>query len=307
MGEVETQPVVVHRRAGLFDMVAEHLLERSLEQVGGGVVEGGVGAAIRHHQVNQGTDREPALDQLALVEDQPLHRGHGFFNDKTAARPGDLALVADLTAGFGVKGCLRAQDAQRLAGLGLVDQLSGRVDNALHRGHPAGGTVADELGLPALVGQFDQAGLEVVDIAALPGLARLLPLLVHGPGKAGLVKGDPLLDGDIADNVHRKTEGVVELENELAGDHRLVALGLLQVADLLVEPVETVIKRLAEALLLVGHHLGEQVAGVVQVRVGGLVRTARWTVGHCRPRPSCPLSRHGREGQGRQGQVRAGS
>ena len=270
MGEVKAQTVMVHRRAGLFDMVTEHLFERGLEQVGGGVIEGGVGAAIRHHQVDLGADGESALDQLSLVENQPLHRGHGLFDDKTAARPGDLALVADLAAGFGVKRCLVAQDAQGLAGLGLVDQLSGRVDDALHRGHPAGGSVADEPGPSALVGQFDQAGLEVIDIAALPGLARLLPLLVHGPGKAGLVKGDPLLDGNVADDVHREAVGVVELEDELAGDHRLVAPGLLQVADLLVEPVETVIERLAEALLLVGHHLGEQVAGVVQVRVGGL-------------------------------------
>ncbi len=55
MGEIKTQTVRSHQRAGLFDMIAQHLPQGRMQQMGGAVVGFGIIRRLRCLQPTSST------------------------------------------------------------------------------------------------------------------------------------------------------------------------------------------------------------------------------------------------------------
>ena len=71
MGEIEAQPVGRDQRALLRDMVAEHLAQRLVQQMGGGMVGADRGAArVIDLQLERRADRERALLDLDVMDEE---------------------------------------------------------------------------------------------------------------------------------------------------------------------------------------------------------------------------------------------
>ena len=108
VGEVEAGALRIHQRALLRDMVAQHVAQRRVQEVGGGVVAGAGGARV---QIDGGghavADGQAAAGQLALVAE---YRGLDLLGVVDVEQRADAALqrnladVADLAAAFGVEG-----------------------------------------------------------------------------------------------------------------------------------------------------------------------------------------------------------
>ena len=121
VGEVEADPLAVDHLALLGDVLAQHVAQRRVQQMGGGVVGAGGDPA-------RGVDRQPralALGQPALgdlqgVDVQVAGLLLGVEHAAAAALPLDLAGVAGLAAALGVEGGGVEQDLDGLAGLGGV-------------------------------------------------------------------------------------------------------------------------------------------------------------------------------------------
>ena len=100
MAEVEAQPIGRHHRAGLLHVRAEHLAQRPVQDVGGGVV---AADAVAAHGVDRGfhlvADLDRAAADHALVHDhrtghavaRVLHVEHGAVDLRDPARVADLA------------------------------------------------------------------------------------------------------------------------------------------------------------------------------------------------------------------------
>ena len=106
VAEVEAQPVGRHERALLLHVVAEHLAQRPVQEVGGGVVAAD-GVAARRRRSRRSTSWpgvDLALDDARHVAVQAGQRRTAVSS--TSARAGvgrDRAGVADLAAGLGVE------------------------------------------------------------------------------------------------------------------------------------------------------------------------------------------------------------
>ena len=117
--EVEAQPVGRDQRALLRDVRAQHLAQRLVQQVGGGVVGArGRAARVIDDQLDGVARLERALLDRADMHEQVaqllLRVGDA---EQRALRPLDDALVADLAAGLAVERRLVEHERRLLAGL----------------------------------------------------------------------------------------------------------------------------------------------------------------------------------------------
>ena len=128
--------------------------------------------------------------------------------------------------------------ADRRLGVGrlVADELGGKAGLARQRGGPLTQPVAAPL-------------------AAGP-LARPRALVVHQRLEAGLVDAEPMLGDDLERQVDREAVGVVQQERVGGGDSLVVVLARL--GDQLVQALETLLQRAAEALLLGGQPAADQ-------------------------------------------------
>ena len=138
VGEVEAELVGPHGRAGLRDVVAEHLAERRLEQMRGRVVR---------HRREADAPRDDRADAIAggealAAKDERLVAVEPVRVDELGPRPGvvvalDPALVGDLAAARGVE--------RRLPQLREERAVAELLERAELREH-VGLLVADEVG-----------------------------------------------------------------------------------------------------------------------------------------------------------------
>ena len=243
VAEVEAEPVGRDERARLLHVRPQHLSQRPVQQVGGGVVapDGFASAGVdAGHRLLAGSDL--TFHDTDAVTYQARHGVGGVDDLGRAGVAGDRARVADLAARLGVE---RSPVEEHLV--------------ADDRQHPALGlvvAVADELGgaelgedLPVGVHRFGRRP------RLLASVASPAPLLLHG----GL---EALEVGELARQLEREPVGVVELEHHVAGEH------LRTLGQLLLEDGGARAQRLAEALLLPAHDAHDEVAVAGQVGVG---------------------------------------
>ena len=112
----EAQPVGSYQRTGLAHVQAEHLPERGVQQVGGGMVAGGVfasdGIDVGVHGL---AEADGATGDLAEVDDQAGHDLLGVGDGYPTAVARDVSGVADLATAFGVERGLEQDDLDVLA------------------------------------------------------------------------------------------------------------------------------------------------------------------------------------------------
>ena len=140
VGEVEAQLVGAHRRAGLVDVVAEHVAERPVQQMRGRVV------GRRREPHAPGHDRRARGRRRRSPRPRTGAPGRPRAGRRRAASPAsrssldDLAGVADLAAALRVE--------RRLAQLGEEEAVAELLERA-DLGEHLGLLPADELGLEA--------------------------------------------------------------------------------------------------------------------------------------------------------------
>ena len=213
LGVVEAQVVGRDERAGLADVFAEHVAEGGVEQVGGGVVAGRVGAS---GAVDLGldlvADGELSGGDFADVGDH-VAEGAGLGDFELRAVGGDGAGVADLAAAFGVEGRGVEDDADLVAGRGVGDRLAVADD----RGDLGAGCDLVVAGEGRGEVQLSEGGgLGVA--AEFGGLACAVLLIGEGGLESLDVEGQACGFGDCLSQFAGDAVGVVEDERFLAGD-----------------------------------------------------------------------------------------
>ena len=223
-------------------MVAQHLLQGIVEQVGGGVV-GGTGLT----QVGVDTGHELGLHVLG----QRLHDVHALV--VLALGVGDLdglvlahqhATVAYLTANLAIEGGV--VEHQLVVGGLLLGHLAVAQDVAAVFGE----VVAHKL-LLAL------AQLHPVGVLDCGGIAGAGLLFLHLLGKLLLVDGVAMLAADELGEVERESVGVEQAEGLHAVEHGL-AVGH-QFVHGAIEQVDALVEGAQERLFLFFHHAADEV------------------------------------------------
>ena len=269
VGEVKAQLVGLHQGAGLVHVVAQHLPQHRVQQVGGGV---GAHDGLAAGHVDGGghgvAQLEHAAGHLAVVHILAalvlLHVGD---LEHAAVGGGEHALVAHLAAHLGVEGGLVQHHNALYAGHQLLGLLV-----LHHQGHHAGAVdggvvVAHKLGLGHVLAELHAGPAQVAQ--SLPGLPGPLALLLHQLVERLLVQGHALLLHHLQGQVHGEAVGVVQFEGVLAGEHLLPLL--LVLGEHVVENPQAAVDGLGEVLLLHPDDLGDIVLALPQLRVVALV------------------------------------
>src|ERR1039457_2875074 len=150
----------------------------------------------------------------------PLHRvvAPSHFGDNGIVIVGvKPSAIADLPAGFGVEGRVIKNDLTGVPGFEFLRALTALDDSQHFAIVGARLAIAFEVGFrELLVGKI--GGLLG---CAFPGGTSALALLSHGALEASLVKLNALIARRILHEVEWHTKGVIQLERNFAGEHRL--------------------------------------------------------------------------------------
>src|SRR5690606_11455355 len=236
VAEVETQALTVDQRALLLHMLAQHLAQRGVQQVGGGMVALGRGThAVIDHGANGGAAVQAAAADHPMVQVGAAGLG-GIAYVETHAGAFQVTGIAHLPAGFGIEGGLVQQYRARLAFVQAVDLGTVPVQRQdLRRAHGRGAAVKAGLAI-----DLDQL---VVIQAELAGRAGALALGRHGGLEAGFVDGQVALTGDITRQVHGEAVGVVQFEDHVTGN-----LAALELRQILLKDAQALLQRLGKLL-----------------------------------------------------------
>ena len=246
MREVKAQVLGRHQRASLGDMLAQDLLKRSVEQVGGGVVAAQETTALGVERGGHGsTDGQCALGNVGDVSIQAVVV-LGIGNGQRNALGGKLAGVTLLAAHLGVERGAVENNLDILARSGGLDGLA-----VAHDGNNLGAydrivVIAVELSRGDLVGKFDPHVVEAAPGVALGIGAGAGLLVLHAGGEAVHVDVVASGAGDLDGQVDGETKGVVQLKGNVARKDSTLGKrgqGLVQVDA-------TVVERRGETLLL---------------------------------------------------------
>ncbi len=237
-------------------MRAQHFPQRLVHQVGGAVVAHGLRAALHVHLGDEAVAHvDAAFDDAAVVAEHVGLDLDGVFHQHARGGVAQLAGVAHLAAALGVERRLVEHNHGVVAGGGRGHRAAVHVDaDDLHRlQHQL--LVAVELRGRAAVAQ----ALRHLELARFAGA---LLLLFEQRVEARLVDAHAALAADVAGEVDREAEGVVQLERGLAVD-LLRAGGQRGLEDL-----HAVGDGLEEALFFLLQHLGDARLGLAQLGVG---------------------------------------
>ena len=205
LGVIEAQMIRRDQRAGLAHVVAQHLTQRGVQQMGRGVVARRVvAAAALHNGLHAIADGDLArADRADMRDDVAVGAGIGDLDLRGvgADQPG----VADLPAALWVERSRAQHDADALAWSGAPDRLA-VADDRRDLAARAGPLVAAEFRHDVELGE--DFGLLVSPELSLP--ARLFLLVNEDDLEAVRVDAQIRLAGDLGDQVKRHAIGVVQ-------------------------------------------------------------------------------------------------
>src|SRR5580704_1956385 len=275
--EVEAQPIGRDQRAFLRDVVAEHVLERVVEQVRGRVVRADpLAARVVDVELDLVADAQrPGLD----LADQHVHvagRLLGLVDADFRTGAEHDAGVADLAAGLAVERRLVERECDGRARGGFVDALA--VDNdRLQRAFTgdAATFVARELRRAELARELLEHGLDrrIVDRELALRAGRFELGL-----EAGFVDRDAALLGDDLREIGREAERVVHREDARPG----IRLAAAELAELAFETLEATRQRRAKPRLFFARDVLDHRTALAQlgIRLGHHVDDLVADVGH---------------------------
>ena len=142
--EVEAQSIEIHQGTGLADPRIHHLLERSLEKVGGGVIRLSPAPAGAIHLSCHGlTQGELTAFHTTGMHEHITATAHGI-NPHDEVRAGQQPAIAHLATAFSVEGCGVEHHLNRITSL----RVGGRFA-VHHKRLDAGGVVESHIPLEA--------------------------------------------------------------------------------------------------------------------------------------------------------------
>ena len=268
VSKVEAQAIRLHQRASLMHMVAQHLHQRRVQQMGGAVGAADGGAAVgvdgRRHTVAHG---HAAAEQLAVVHELAALVLLHIADHELHAVAGDHAVVGHLTAHFGVEGGLVQHQDGLHTGHDLVHQLALGHDTQHLRAVYRVAVIAHELCGRHVLAELHAGPAQVAQ--RLAGFAGTLLLLGHQGLEGILVHSHALLGGHLGRQVDGEAERIVQLKGVSAGEHRLALL--LVGGQHLVIDADAAVDGAGEVLLLGANDLGDVALLFLQVGVLPLV------------------------------------
>ena len=242
VAEVETQALTVDQRAFLLDVIAQHLTQRGVQQVGRGVVQrGGLAHAGLGFGLDAGADTQAALGHHTVVQEGAAGLG-GVAHVETHASTFQVAAVADLATGLSVERGLIQHHHALFAFGEAVDRSTG-LEQGNDLAAAAGAFVTEEAGVAI---NLDQG---VVVHAEGAGGTGALTLRFHFTLEALFVHRQLALAGDVGSQVDREAVGVVQLEHHIARDYRA-----LQAGQILLENLQALLQGLGELLFFGFQH-----------------------------------------------------
>src|SRR5712692_1381261 len=245
-------------------MVAEHLAERLVQEMGGRVVAPNLAAASVIDFKRKCRSRlQRAFLQLAEMREEVarLLLRVGDTEARTLARKNSV--VADLAAALAVERRLIEDHRTRLALLERADFLAIAHEC---RDHALGtlGFVAEKLAGAGFFAQRKPHRLGGGVARARPGGARLFALALHRARERLRVDLDAARPERVLGEIERKAVGVVELEGGLAGKLRPACNAFA----LLFEQSEPARERFAKPRLLQLQRLADQRLGAHEFGIG---------------------------------------
>ena len=267
VGEVEVGDLRILIGACLMDMVAQHLTQGSLQQVGRGVVAAdGHPVFLVHLSVQVVAHLDDAALQHAGVDVVALGGLFHVQHTQAALGAGQQAVVRHLTAHLSVEGGL-VQNHQHtvlcllIGGNGIGQGLL--VAQGNHNAGVVQGLIAGkDSGLNGQAAEQVLAPAGDVLLQAL-GTGALL-LLLHLSMEAVLVDLNALLGSDLLGQVEGEAEGIVQLEHVQTLEQVLVCL--FQAVDHVVQDVHTGIDGAGKVCLLGADDLLD--IGIVLTQLG---------------------------------------
>ena len=250
VAEVEAKSVGTDIGTLLLHVLAQHLTQRVVKDVGGGVVAPDRRTSV---VVDGGGDDLARLEAAGagdLVDMDSRYAIPGVGDIDGDAATGDRARVADLAAGLRVE-----RGAVKHEGV-VVDIQDGGLGGGL--------VAAGEVGLAVLVDEC----CEVTGIAGGCDLASLLGealLFGHRGSEAVFVDLDTAFAGDLLGDLEWETVGVVQQEGDVAGECRTVGKSV----ELFVEDRLPLAKGLAEANFFAIDDLAHELVVGGEIRVVG--------------------------------------
>ena len=264
MREVEPKAIGGDQRTLLCHVIAQHLAQRLVQQVGRRVIGANVGAAgMIDGELERAADTQRAFfDRYTVAEH--VARELACVGD---ARGEPIRMhdadVADLAAGLRVERGLVENDDAALAGGETFDLLAVAHDR-LYDALGILGFVAEEIGRTGLFAQREPDRIGLGLARAGPRRARHLALAFHRGVERLDVDIDAAGSKRILGQVERKPVGVVERERDVALEPRAAAERL----GLFIEDRKPALERLAKAPLLELERFGDQRLGAHQFRIG---------------------------------------
>ncbi|MNU71875.1 hypothetical protein D3C71_613170 [compost metagenome] len=264
MRNVEAQALGRDQRTLLGDVRAEHLAQRLVQQVGGGVVGAQTRTTVMiDRQLHGFVELQSTLGNGAQMHEQAFALFLGVGNGKGAIVAGDHAGIAHLATGLAIKRCLVDDDLYRLALGGAVHRLA-VLDDRLNDAFGGFSIVTEEFGRAELFLQFEPDGFGRLVAGAGPVRASFRLLALHGVGEAGNIDADLTGAQRILRQIERETIGVVKLEGGFAVQH----VALVQGRGGVGEKRQAAFQGLAETGFLKLQRFGNQRLGANQFRIG---------------------------------------
>ena len=261
VAEVKAAAVLIIVGACLVNVVAQHLTQRQLKQMAGGVVGHDAAAALLVYLCRYGIfGGQAACGHGADVHKVTLVVLLGVFDGEDILSVDHHTGIADLTARLPIEGGRVHNQGRLLSFLHAVGKAAVADDGKdVCRLLQSG--VTGELGRSHRC-QVDAVGAPAADVLARFSCAD--PLLVHQTGKFFLVDGDVLLCQDFAGQINRETKGIVQTKGILAAEYAAFSV---KGSHHLLKLLHTLVDGLLEALLFRLDDLHDVVLIFTQFRV----------------------------------------
>ncbi len=265
MRKVKAQTVRRHQRSLLLHMIAQHQLQRLLQQMGRAVIPAGIRAPCAVHLQGHQISR---LDQAGIHMSHMAHLAaqepDGVFHNEHRIAAEDRSLISLLPAHGGIKRRLFHEDGTHLAFRQSFRQFRIRRQHR-HLRRLLQTVIAHELRRHGGVDLIIDRGIRAHVIGHLMGLLRQTPLLFHTRPEAVLIDIITFFLQDLFCQIQRESIGIVQFKCIRAGQglfpRRLH--GLFQLS----QDAQSLINGPVELVLFLRQHLENKVSLLLQLRI----------------------------------------
>ncbi len=265
MAEVEAETIGFDERSFLGDVRAKHIAQRRMQQVRRRVIGANLLAALMvDFELGPVADLDRALGQAPDMRMQAAGLLQRVIDREFGAvRKPDDAMIASLTAAFGVKGRAVEHERARLALRHGMAFLAVRDDRG-ERPFAVLSAIAEEfIAARALKDRMPDGGI-VSAFITHPAFAAFLALTLHRLVESGGIHFEPAPAQNVLREIERKAKRIVKLERGFAGE----LLALLQAGEFVIEQLQAIGERASESIFFFVQLRLDNRFGATEFRIG---------------------------------------